>query len=159
MNYDDVLKAADEYRFSQDATVTRKARLALENAITNYAQYWANEQNKALQAQCEARNKEQNSLEEQRNHNADCCVIRDEKIKVLLEKLRLIKEVATNAGLYDNPMESIKQYAKSALENTKIEDPRDKVLEAARLLCANLRHGGHGHMTLVENFEKFDDET
>lgn len=26
-------------------------------------------------------------------------------------------------------------------------------LEAARLLCANLQHGGVGHMTLVENFD------
>jgi hypothetical protein len=26
----------------------------------------------------------------------------------------------------------------------------------ARLLCANLRHGGQGHMTLVENFQDTD---
>lgn len=30
----------------------------------------------------------------------------------------------------------------------------ERALEAARLLCANLRNGGVGHMSLVENFDK-----
>jgi len=151
--YDDVLKAADEYRAADDSdlshlgfnfsSLSAKARWNLENKITGYAQTWADEQkkevqerydarekeahelseklivcrreNKELRAQCAARNKEQNSLEEQRDHNAECCRIRDEKIKTMNE-----------------------------------------ALEAARLLCANLRNGGTGHMTLVENFDKLD---
>jgi uncharacterized protein (UPF0335 family) len=143
--YDDVLKAADDYRFSQDATITHKARWNLENAITSYAQAWADEQlknekerserlnteahdlseklivcrreKKELNAQCEARNKDQNSLEEQRDHNAECVKIRDDKIKIM-----------------------------------------NDALQAARLLCANLDNGGVGHKTLVENFRKLDEE-
>ncbi len=165
--YDDVLYAADVYRTANDSPfigLVAKARWNLENAITSYAQAWSDEQNvalldqikkikftmstcdeskgdleskiiklnseahelseklikcrrenKELRAQCAARNKEQNSLEEQRDHNAECCRIRDEKIKTMNE-----------------------------------------ALEAARLLCANLRNGGTGHMTLVENFDKLD---
>ena len=79
---DDVLKAADDYRFSQDPSVASKARWDLGNAITSYAQAWSDEQ-----------------------------------------------KIAEN-----------------------------KALEAARLLCANLHHGGHGHMTLVQNFENLDAE-
>jgi hypothetical protein len=41
-------------------------------------------------------------------------------------------------------------------EIRKLFNDRDKALEAARLLCANLRRGGTGHMTLVENFEDLD---
>jgi glutamate formiminotransferase len=32
----------------------------------------------------------------------------------------------------------------------------DKALKAARLLCANLRHGGIGHKTLVDAFHDAD---
>ena len=35
-------------------------------------------------------------------------------------------------------------------------DNKEKTLEAARLLCANLRNGGTGHMTLVDRFEEID---
>ncbi len=32
----------------------------------------------------------------------------------------------------------------------------EKALQAARLLCANLEHGGTGHMALVDNFQRLD---
>ena len=172
IKYDDVLTAADAFS-NASADDKNKLRWALENAITSYAQVWADEQkadlevklaaeiemrefnsksqqhqrseaqrekvradnlnteahelseklivcrreNKELKAQCEARNREQNSLEEQKNHNAECCYTRDEKIKVM-----------------------------------------EEVLQAARLLCANLDNGGVGHKSLVENFRKLDEE-
>ncbi len=34
----------------------------------------------------------------------------------------------------------------------------EEALKAARLLCANLEQGGQGHMTLVQNFYKYDGE-
>lgn len=34
---------------------------------------------------------------------------------------------------------------------------RDNALEAARLLCANLRHGGVGHARLIDNFQTMDE--
>jgi hypothetical protein len=37
-------------------------------------------------------------------------------------------------------------------ELTKMEN----ALQAARLLCANLEHGGYGHAALVDNFQRLD---
>jgi hypothetical protein len=34
----------------------------------------------------------------------------------------------------------------------------EKVLERARLLCANLENGGVGHMTLVRSFQELDEK-
>jgi hypothetical protein len=85
--YDDVLAAADAYaNAGSDKNIKDKLRWALENAITSYAQAWADELN--------------------------------------------------------------------AIDKAK----RDKALEAARLLCANLDNGGVGHKSLVENFRKMDEE-
>jgi hypothetical protein len=44
----------------------------------------------------------------------------------------------------------------SAEEILKEYRAMEKALEAARLLCANLANGGHGHMTLVNNFHNLD---
>lgn len=180
--YDDVLAVADAYsNASGDKVKQDKLRMALENAVTSYAQAWSDDQHKEITG-----------------------------------KVKLIKEIATNSGLYDYPMASIRDYANSTLENSKVEDipcyikhinklnakydarekeahdlsekiiklraeikarnkeqndleeqrnhnadcvfARDKALEAARLLCANLDNGGHGHMTLVENFHNIDDK-
>lgn len=186
--YDDVLSAVETYRSATDKDSASKAHWALENAITSYAQSWS-----------------------------------DDQTKEILDKVRLIKEISANAGLYDYPLASIKEYVKSILENTKIEDlpcyveqlrklderykAREKeahelsekiialrseikarnkeqndleeqrnhnadcvklrddkikvmeeALEAARLLCANLRQGGQGHMTLVDDFCQKDDK-
>jgi len=62
----------------------------------------------------------------------------------------------------DKLLELINEIGKTTMPNYAREmrlelEKRDKALEAARLLCANLRHGGQGHMTLVDNFQEVDE--
>jgi hypothetical protein len=94
VKYDDVLAAADAYSdaYHYDSDVKKKLHFALENAITNYAQAWANEQNKEI-----------------------------------LDKVRLIKEISVNSGLYDSPMSSIRDYAVWALTNSDVDELKGRL--------------------------------
>jgi hypothetical protein len=136
---DDVLKAADEYRSSQDPS---KTRWDLENAITNYAQAWADEQKADLEVKlaAEIEMREFNSKSQQHQRSEA------QREKVQADNLN------TEAHELSEKLIVCRREKKEFKEST------DKALQAARLLCANLDNGGVGHKSLVENFRKLDEE-